>query len=229
MRNKLLTRKYKIQGSVIEKLSEIRRLYNLSLEENQKEKELKLKKLLLYAYNNTNYYHNILKEYQVVENNKVSLTNYAYLPPLTKDLIRDNYNDLISKEAKSLGSYVNHSGGATGKPVQVLQSKEFSDWSIAVSIFYDELCGYKLGMKKAKLWGAQNDLFVGRKSLKVRAGQWLKNEIWLNAFIVDDNKYIEYLDRLKKFKPYMILAYADSIYELALFIERNNLREVYSP
>ena len=58
--------------------------------------------------------------------------------------------------------------------------------------------------------------------------EWLQNIKILNSFNMSEEKMSDYVGQINKYKPSLIEAYVQSIYELAKFIKKHNLK-VYSP
>ncbi|MFQ5753862.1 MAG: phenylacetate--CoA ligase family protein, partial [bacterium] len=125
--------------------------------------------------------------------------------------------------------YENSSGGSTGEPVRLIQDRYYRDWVLAIKMLDDLWGGYLSGEKKMLLWGSERDLLVDRETLKFRLSKWLRNEIWLNAFRMTSDKMRGYIKQINTFRPLQILAYAESIYELARFIDRDGLKLDYRP
>jgi phenylacetate-CoA ligase len=112
--------------------------------------------------------------------------------------------------------------------VRLIQDAEYATWRSAVKILYNRWTGCKSGDIKLLLWGSERDIFFEKEKLKVRFGRWLRNEVWFNAFKMTPSDIDECLNTINTFKPVQILAYAESIYELARYIERKDLK-VFSP
>jgi len=189
----------------------------------------RLARLLSHAYQHCPYYRRILSEAGVVDSRgRVELAHFCRIPLLTKDILRKKLDELKSSDLHRRRWYYNTSGGSTGEPVRFIQDAEYRLWARAVKILFDSWTGYKVGEPKVLLWGSERDLFVGKETLRVRAIRWLKNETWLNAFrmtIDDMRRYVQIINRVR---PVQILAYVESIYELARFVEREKL-VVYPP
>jgi phenylacetate-CoA ligase len=58
--------------------------------------------------------------------------------------------------------------------------------------------------------------------------RWVRNELWLNAFLMTPQNMPRYVEQISEYEPCLILAYVESIYELARHIEREG-GDVYSP
>lgn len=215
--------------SVYRELNQLRQVEFLSQKEICFIQNQRISKLLLHAYYNVPYYRNILSENNIVKKDgTVDLEKFTSIPFLTKEILRNHFEELKSSDLNKRKWYYNTSGGSTGEPVRFIQDKEYKKWVRALTILYDEWTGYKPGMPKVVLWGSERDLFVGRETIDIRLKQLIKNEVWLNSFRMTEKQMLEYVEMINKHKPIQILAYVGSIYELARFVENEGL-EVFSP
>jgi len=208
----------------------LRRAESLTEKQIQKLQEERLRALLRHAYENVPYYRRQIESLgglQVVESRDVK-SFLSELPLLTKTTVREFREDLKSQDLKSRKWFYNTSGGSTGEPVRLIQDSVFYEYGQAVKRLYDLWTGYRVGMPKVVLWGSERDLFLGRESLKIRFGRWLRNEYWLNAFRMGPSEMRKYLRLINTVRPVQILAYAEAAYELARFAEREGLK-VYPP
>lgn len=213
-----------LTGSNIPKyLKEIERVEKLTSVKKREYQESKLKRLLLYAYNNVPYYNKILADAGVVKDREVNLENFENIPILTKDIIRKEGTNLYSKERRK-GVYENTSGGSTGKPVKFLQDKEYSEWNIASTIYYKLKAGQDIGDRELRLWGSERDLLEGQEKLTIRLRNFLYNRKEFNTFKMSENQMLRYVKEWNRFNPSWIECYVQSIYEFAKFIEAKNLR-----
>lgn len=184
--------------------------------------------LIEHSYKNVPYYKKTLEQSEVVINGKVCLENYHKLPLLTKDVLKENFDDLKSTDLDKRDWFINSSGGSTGEPVRFIQEKEYKVWGKALKYLYEYWMCYEFGMKKIQLWGSERDLFWNKEPWNVKLGRFLRNEVWLNSFRMDQENMKSYVETINKEKPVQILSYADAIYELSKFIKSKNL-EVHSP
>lgn len=219
-----------LSGSKIPQyLKEIESLEKLSHEEIKKYQAEKLEKLLLHAYQHVPYYHKILPKVGVIDKNgQVKLENFHKIPSLTKEVIRKEKNRLYSKDHIARKSYPNHSGGSSGEPIDILQEKKYSDWNIANKIHYKSFANQYIGDKELRLWGAERDILKSKVDLKQTVVDFVYNRKNLNAFRMTISNMRYFVDEINSFKPTWIEAYVQPMYELAKFIEENNLK-AYSP
>jgi phenylacetate-coenzyme A ligase PaaK-like adenylate-forming protein len=75
--------------------------------------EYRLENILKHAINNTKYYSQFKNK---------SLEEF---PILTKDIIRENFENLKSNDLDKRNWFLNTSGGSTGEPVKFIQDMEF--------------------------------------------------------------------------------------------------------
>ena len=148
-----------ITGSKIPRyFKEIKKISSAPIEQQKQYQENKLKVLLLYASQNVPYYERVLKEAGVVKNNEVFLENFDKIPILTKQIIRREEKNLISR-IKRRGAYENLSGGSTGEPISFFQDKYYNEWNTADKLFIKKNNGQNVGDKELRLWGSERDLF----------------------------------------------------------------------
>ena len=126
------------------------------------------------------------------------------------------------------GTFRNSTGGSTGQPVEVLQDRVFQCDALATTYLFYEWALRPMGYKTLKLWGAERDLLKGKLGLNQRISDLIGNRKTLNAFRMDSERMLKYVQAINSFRPACIEAYASSIYELARYIGDNGL-VVFSP
>ena len=177
-----------------------------------------LKNILNYATKNVPYYA------------KYKSNRLLDFPILTKDIIRSNFNNLISSTYKGK-TITTYSGGSTGEPVPIKHCQEHIDWTNGLLFHY-----YKTNFKKSwqeattlEIWGSPSD--IKNKEGK-NIYKHLKNIVYssycYNCFIFNETDYMKCIHILNSKKPYFLKGYVNSLLELATFIEKNNIK-VHSP
>lgn len=218
----------KTNGNVLEKLAALRHAQELDEAGVASLQHERLEKLLSHAYKHVPYYQKLFDEYGTVENGKVKLENFSKLPLLSKDELREQGNALRSLDLGARSWRENTSGGSTGEPVRFVQDEIYHEWMLATKLLFDEWTGYHLGDRKVVIWGSERDLLVGKETTKTYFGRYLRNEVMLNSFRMAPEDMRRYIQTINSFRPKQILAYVESIFELARFVEREGL-EVHSP
>lgn len=150
----------------------------------------------------------------------------ATLPILTKAAIRDNFERLQSSDINVRRCYFNTSGGSTGEPIRLIQDREYSERSRAVTIMFSKWANKDIGDLEIRLWGSERDVFTGTAGMAAQLRNRGTNMCILNAFRMTPVKMREYLGILNRRWPTLIVAYAQAIYELAKFAEQEGIAVV---
>ena len=184
--------------------------------------------LVSHAISHVPYYDDVLADTELARGGILSAAEFVTMPLLDKEILSERFESLKANDTRRVKQQVNTSGGSTGTPARFLQDSEFYDWSRGVKIFFDEWTGYRLADRRAILWGAERDLLDGRRDVRKQARDWLTNSLLLNSFSMGAEEMERYLVNIEEFKPTQILAYAESIYELARYAESQR-RHISSP
>jgi len=218
--------KYIKYSQVLDYLQELRNQQWNSMEENQAIQAGKLCKLLKYASENIPYYKKIVRKRGIKVREDRVFDDLKKFPILTKVTIREHFHELYRFRDKTY--YLNRSGGSTGEPVKFYQDRHYADWSLAVKLLFNEWAGCPLGTRIVKFWGSERDVFQGSQGIKGKLGSLLHNVKLINAFNISEDDIYDFLDFLKRWKPEMIVAYVEPLYEVAKFASQRGL-PVYSP
>src|SRR3990172_5300720 len=184
-----------------------------------------LSEILKHCKKNVPYYRNIfnsLGDIEIRKGNPIDIIKK--IPPMTKDIIRRHFQDLQSNDLYKRKWYYNTSGGSTGEPTRLIQDREYSSRGEAIAYLHYWLVGHEIGKKMVKLWGSERDILESSVRIKEKIKNSFWNIKWMNAFRMTPEKMKQYLALLDSSPPDLVLAYAQSIYELALFAERNGFR-----
>lgn len=218
-----------LSGSKIPRyLKEVERVSLLSKDEIAEYQQAKLERLLMHAYQNVPYYHQVLPKAGVISEGKVNLEHFADVPLLTKDIIRKEGENLYSRDCKSRHPYKNSSGGSTGEPVQILQDKQYDEYNNAIKIYFNRMLGKDIGEKELKFWGSERDIFTGSIGLKNKFINFTYNREFINSFMIQPSDYNEIVNKWNNTKPKVVWSYVDSVYEFAKYVHREKI-QVYSP
>lgn len=196
-----------------------------SLESNLGSQRKKLYDIVKFAVENVPYY----RELGVTDFSEETIfEDIKKFPILTKEIIRKEGNKMLPDCKIDDWTYWDQSGGTTGEPLKFCHSGNFFNAGQGVALSLDLWAGRHLGGKQVRLWGSERDFVTGKKDWMNKIYRWARNEEFLNSFRMDDAKMEEYLDEIENYKPDMILAYVQSIREIALYAERKG-KQVYSP
>ena len=177
-----------------------------------------LDQLLSFVSEHNTYYAEFLTGRRVLKN----------LPILTKEIIRERFDDLQSTK-QTTRTYRNSSGGSTGKPVILVQDNSYSSWSNATRGYYfREFLGVEMfGARSVWLWGSERDTFK-LNSRRVKVGLFLQNRLLLNTFDTSEQRWLEYIEYIRSYRPCYVAGYAGSLYQIARVARKKNIR-LYKP
>lgn len=187
-----------------------------------------LEKLILHAYKNVPYYTKVFDKAGVVKNDRVNMEAFNSIPILNKDIIRDNFESLKSRDFEKRHPILNHTGGSTGQPLTLYQDKNYYEWNIANKMFYAWFHGKDIGEKEMKLWGSDRDIIENTIGFKNILQFYLYNRKFINSFRFDNDQMEKTVREINSFKPKLLWGYVDSIYALSIFVKNQGLR-IFNP
>lgn len=203
----------------------LKKIERNTIAENKKIQQGKLVALLEHAYKYVPYYREVLPKSGVIEKTsdgsvQVNLDKFSNIPILTKAIIRKRWNDLLSEDPgfKARMPYKNTSGGSTGEPAEFMRDKTTWTEGMAGKWLFFTFGVEKFPCRLLKLWGAERDVLLGGIGFSAKFKNWLYNRKILNTFKMSESDMEKYTETINKYKPKIIEAYAQSIYEFSLYI-----------
>ena len=144
---------------------------------------------------------------------------FAQLPCLDKSTIRQQQAHLFTNERTKLRWWYDATGGSTGEPLQFVTDQPHFERRQAVRHLFDGWTGYQVGEPRLMLWGATRDHVPLRQRWRTHWMRRIKQEHWVNTFRLTPDDLEACVTYLQRMHPPHILAYAESLYELARWIE----------
>ncbi|MBV1884308.1 MAG: hypothetical protein KUG82_21885 [Pseudomonadales bacterium] len=211
------------------RLAEIEASLTLS-EENLNALQLKkMQTIVRYAYAHSVYYKKIMNDRHFHPNDLQKLSDIEALPVLTKTLIQNNLNDLISDEYTKDQLVQDASGGSTGEPTIYYKDWDHHNLRRADQIRHDRWSGWDIGKRSALIWGAQRDLKAVRSIREHIISRYIERRWELDAFEMTHEKMNGYTRQLEKIKPSMILGYANALTVYAQHLLDNSPNHTIRP
>lgn len=184
------------------------------------------RQLLRHAARHVPYYRETLAEVGAVDGDgRIHLERFADIPLLDKGTIRARFDDLTSDDLAGRRWSTSSSGGSTGRPIKVIR-EDCSGHDLALFNLFNEWAGQRPGDRHAVLWGVSRGLTHrdgGWASSRARVSRWLNNYLLLDSYSVTHAKLRDHVARLEAWKPSYLQGYADFLYYLARFVEREGL------
>jgi phenylacetate-CoA ligase len=202
-------------------VAEVEYFNKLPLEEIQRFQLERIRFLLVYVSKNVPYYEQLFKEIGLDSPQNLNWDDYARIPLLTKDIIREEQENLISRQFKESELRKTATGGTTASPIPF-----YSDWNSmyrkrSATIAFDKWLGYKPGFQSAYLWQARQDM-IDLKGLKQKILNTLVHRnLFLAGSPLDELIMEKYYQKLKALSPKLLQAYPGPLEIFAQFLIDN--------
>jgi phenylacetate-CoA ligase len=205
-------------------LKELRKSQFWSKEEIEKFQLKKIKNLVSLAYKNVPYYKKMMNENHLHPLDITDFKNFQKIPILDKNQIRQNLDNLISKDINRKTIRKDFTSGSTGEPLTIYKDKNYSEYTKADQYRSYEFSGYVLGDKIARLWGAHRD--APQTTFLNQFKQKIDRTLFINTFNIYEKDMEKIINKLDTFNPDYILGYASSLYFFAKYFEKNNITNI---
>lgn len=186
-----------------------------------KMQEKKLRALIKHAYFNVPYYHKLFRDINLSYEDIRTIDDLKKIPTLTKDDIRNNFNDLIATNAKDYKYGIGKTSGSTGKPLKFLLDQQNRE--IEYALVWRQLKWAGVGLN-AKIATFRGDLAGEKNAL------WKKNalskELVFNTYQMNYGEMDKIIGKLKTYKPSLVKGFPSSIYVLATYMRENGVDNV---
>lgn len=187
----------------------------------------KLQGLVEYAYQYVPYYRRTFDQVGFHPDDlRADPTSLRKLPVLTKAIIRENLEGMLTtepKRRKQLSKVV--TSGSTGHPLVFVQDNYFRDGVTADIQRHLSWAGWEMGQPHAYIWGANFEV-TRSQSLRVRMIDWVWNRFVVNAFILNDQILAGFTDQVRRCRPRILFGYASSLYRFAQFVRSASYRDI---
>lgn len=182
----------------------------------------KMHQLVDHAYNHTRYYHETMNDLGLKPQDIQKLDDLKLFPVLTRETIKERFNDLIPDNIKEYPHRTSATGGSTGQPMKYICDENTWGFVTAMKIYSWQQTGYRYGDKFVSL-GSSSLFPVNKRSLVHEAYFKLRNTIPLNGMNMDDATCSTYMALIRKHHIRYIYGYATAIYLLARYCRDNNV------
>jgi phenylacetate-CoA ligase len=178
----------------------------------------RVSRLLALAEAHVPYYREMFRVLGIHSNDIRSLDDFAALPILTKDIIRERVVDLIREDVPKQGLIARHSGGSTGVPLMFYRSTT-ELFACEAGVFASCLqSGWKPGAMVAYFWGFDEQLY-GMSSWEFEVRQRVRRMYQFDPFHSGAADMDRWLDKWERLQPAIALGYTSTIARFAEHIE----------
>lgn len=149
--------------------------------------------------------------------------SFEDIPFLTREILKDEFDNLKSDDILHRKYFVKTSGGSTGEPVRILQDNDYKKHQRFVTYQQKLWCGYEFGEPMIHLWGSERDIFESSRSFKSKLINKLKNLTVLNAFRMSEEDMVSYIRTINRIRPALLVAYVQPLFELTKFAQQQQI------
>ncbi len=194
-----------------------------SAEEMRQWQFARFRSLLSHAYETVPYWRKTLDDLGAVPGDFQSLDHVRLLPPLTKDIINSEGENLHSKKPPPGRKTLKSTGGSTGKNIWFLLDGETHDRRRAAGRLADAWEGVVPGTRLVTLWGASLEQKPSRAS---EVYDKLANRLFLSVYGVGESELQSYAEKLATFRPRAIIAYPSILLHMARSFGKAKCRRI---
>lgn len=181
----------------------------------------KLKKIILHAYQNSEFHHQRFARLGLKPEDLKSPEDFRALPLLNREDIRDRLDSILAKNSPADKLIKTATGGTTGSSFIFYRDLECQMQRQAIDLVYNRWAGWRIGDKTAVLWGAPQDL-AGYPAFKQKLKNLLIDRtLTLDFFRVTPKSMREFTQKLVHFKPRVIYGYSQAIYLFAQYVAQH--------
>ncbi len=185
-----------------------------------------LREIIAYSYEHVPYYRNIMDHRGLKPKDIESQEDLQKLPILTRNDIKQNFSDLLSKEFKMATVKKGHTSGTTGSPLETCYSdnlvfinyalldRQYAWADVRLKPFGDRVAVFRgnpivpLNQKKPPFWRLN----------------FLHNQLLFSSFHMNQENLPIYIDRLEAFAPRILDGYPSTAYVLAKYLKNQGRR-----
>lgn len=195
----------------------------LSTDELLSLQQSKLTDLLSFAGRNVPYYRKILQDSGISVGKPVRAEDLAVLPILTKSVIHQQGDSLVSESLEGNALYSNSTSGSTGEALRFFTDARSMAYRKAGLIRSDSWTGWRLGDRSVSLWGAAIDQ-KRAAGLRGKLHGLMTSHRFFSSFDLSPERMDEYIKVIQKFKPVMFLAYPGPMERFAIHCQERGIK-----
>lgn len=174
----------------------------------------RIRALLAHAERTVPYYRETFRELGIRSEDVRTHEDFAQLPVLTKDILRERKDELVSEAVDRSTLLAHHSGGSTGVPVTFYRDRSYLDASDAGMYRNLEQCGWRPGDMVAFVWGF-NDKLDAMSRLEFAVRQQMRRAWQFDPFKSGPSEMDGWVHTWRSIRPSVVHGYASTIARFA--------------
>ena len=184
----------------------------------------KLRRVLRHAYRHTEFYRRVFDERGLTPERLRGVEDLARLPLLERPVLRASI-DARTASVPPRAVITKTTSGSSGEPVTVRYNAESRHWRDAIRWRGYGWGGYRIGMRAMHYWGAGPAIATWWKQKKVAVDHLVKRDLYVDCTPRGDAALHDVVGQLRRFRPQVVVAYANGAGALARFVHERGLRD----
>lgn len=203
---------------------QFRQNQRFSAEELEHWQAARLREQLLHAFRNIPFYRRRFEVAGITPLDIRNVDDLRALPVLTKRDLQTHNNELLARNFPEAARVPNQTGGSTGSPLQFWVDKERLDARRAGMDRHNAWAGLHPGDWYAHLWGSRFDTATS-PAITWRQ-RLLTRNLTLNTSLISDEDLTQYIALVRRMRPRVMVAYAQSAVFFARYCERHGIDNI---
>jgi phenylacetate-CoA ligase len=182
-----------------------------------------LRRLVSHAFVNSPYYRDSWSQRGLHPQDLIAPEDFHGWPVIDRQTIIHNRLRMRSQAANGR-LLAKSTGGSSGVPLHFDYDAGNLEWRMAAWHRGYSWAGAEPGTKQLYLWGVALGEFSWRKRWKDHLYNRLYRRLVLNSFELSDDRVGGFLARLNRYRPDVIVAYTNPLYQFARALEEQSLK-----
>jgi phenylacetate-CoA ligase len=180
----------------------------------------RLRKLVKYAYDSVPYYRRVFEQRALKPEDIVTSGDLVRLPILTRQLVRNNFSDLVARGFPRGELMPCLTGGSTDEPLRFYKTRDdYHGWDTAAGLRAHKWAGYQVGERLALFWGRHPRLSIA-DSIARTTKHFVQRVELFDALTMSDQRLPSFAKRLEGFDGGFIKGYPSAVYLMARYLEK---------
>lgn len=176
-----------------------------------------LKRIISHSYETVPYYNKLFRESGIKSSDIKDFRDLKKIPYLTKEIIQNNLDELISSKYKKENLQYITTGGSTGVPMGLYIDRKYDtvrEWAFITHMW--SRVGYDIN---------KNNRTVYLRGNQPKAGvfEYKNKSLVLSSYNLNESNIKKYIELILEYKPSFIQAYPSSISILSDYINSNGI------
>lgn len=191
---------------------------NLPTEKLREKQFNELKNILIHSKENVKYYNKLFSNYGFDPYKFQDFKDIEKLPYLTKDIIKENYDDLIADNYRNKKLYTLKTSGSTGKKLEFVATDEVFKKEAAFILRAYNMHGATL-YDKPSIWLRR---YVPEQNAQLCNYDYELKRLYMSAYHLNEKTLDNYINEINKRDYHTLVGYPSSIYAIACLLEETN-------